>query len=169
MNYNSIFIFCCCLLSLITVNILNKYANKFKRHKMAGYIRILNSIMPLLCMIFSAFYTHNLFNRAKNSHDIYTHRIKLIGNIPQGINMFRIPKLNFNFIVRMYEALPIAFVAFLESYSIAKRLAIERSKLNYILLNHILNLNIFIYSFLSFIYLLFIYLFIQSFIHLLYI
>lgn len=67
------------------------------------------------------------------AHSYYAASLKCVGYTPGGINIIRIPTLSVPFGKLIVDVLPLALIAFMESYSVARKMASIRNEL------HILN------------------------------
>lgn len=67
------------------------------------------------------------------SHDYDAYTLKVVGNISPGLNFLRIPTFNHPMGKMLLDTIPLTLVAFMESYSVARKIASQRDEL------HILN------------------------------
>jgi MFS superfamily sulfate permease-like transporter len=69
----------------------------------------------------------------ESDHEYNAYYLKIVGQVPSGLNLIRIPKIRIPISELIGEAIPIAVVAYMESYSVAKTIASSNGQL------HILN------------------------------
>eukprot|EP01041_Mallomonas_annulata_P005306 gene5306-10616_t len=67
--------------------------------------------------------------------DPYALSLKVVGNLPSGIDILRIPNYRLDWGTLFGDVLPLTLISFMESYSVARRIATQRNEL------HILNTN----------------------------
>ena len=65
-----------------------------------------------------------------NTHEFYAHKLSIVGKMPNGLNILRSPSLNHDFGSFFIDTIPITLIAFMESYSVARRIASQRNELN---------------------------------------
>jgi SulP family sulfate permease len=93
-------------------------------------ILIIN-LLPLVGILLSAYHIRYITSYyeflgldSNNLHDIK--RLKIVGELKSGLNIFRFPAFNQNLVTLMPEVFPLAIIAFLESYSVARRVSLEK-------------------------------------------
>jgi MFS superfamily sulfate permease-like transporter len=70
---------------------------------------------------------------AINRHNFYKQNLKTVGTVKSGINILRQPTLKYPFGDLLVDVIPLTLIAFMESYSVARKMAAIRNEL------HILN------------------------------
>eukprot|EP01034_Spumella_vulgaris_P034735 gene34735-42843_t len=120
----------------------NTYKPSEERRKKLSF-RIWNissSLAPFIAIIIAAriaylIHKHDNFFNPKIVHHYYSKNLKIVGKVQAGIDIIRSPSLKWDFGKLMGDVFPLTLIAFMESYSVAHRLASLRNEL------HILNAN----------------------------
>jgi MFS superfamily sulfate permease-like transporter len=73
------------------------------------------------------------FTGVKLVHEFYKKKLDIVGEVAAGIDILRTPKMRHPFGSFFADVIPLTLIAFMESYSVARRLAVLRNEL------HILN------------------------------
>jgi MFS superfamily sulfate permease-like transporter len=90
---------------------------------------------PLIAIIIAG----NIANRIKHSdhynevgyaHKFYSQQLKIVGQVTQGTDFLQSPSLKWSFGKLIGDVFPVALIAFMESYSVAHRLATRRNELH---------------------------------------
>ena len=76
--------------------------------------------------IISAHYSHGVFD------DYYVSKLVIVGAITPGVNIIRIPTFNYPWNTLFVDVLPLTFVTFMESYSVANKLATLNKQLHFL-------------------------------------
>lgn len=63
-------------------------------------------------------------------HDWYAYALKCVGDVPSGLNIARVPRLEHPFGQLIIDVLPLTLIAFMESYSVARKLATIKNQLH---------------------------------------
>lgn len=97
-----------------------------------------SALMPLAAIIIGAHVAWQIkhddgYNNPNITHDWYSYKLSIIGVVTPGLNFIRAPSMKWNFGKLLGDVFPTALIAFMESYSVAHRLATARNEL------HILN------------------------------
>ena len=66
-------------------------------------------------------------------HEFYANKLDIVGEVASGLNILRTPKMRHSFGEFFAAVIPLTLISFMESYSVARRLAVLRNEL------HILN------------------------------
>jgi SulP family sulfate permease len=74
--------------------------------------------------IISANYSHGKFT------DYYASKLKIVGSVVPGLDIIRLPSFQYPWGQLFVDILPLTFITFMESYSIAVKLAIENNELH---------------------------------------
>lgn len=64
------------------------------------------------------------------SHNWYAKSLKIVGEIPEGLDIMRIPTFHHPFGPFIQEIAPLVVIAFMESYSIARNIAAQKNQLH---------------------------------------
>jgi SulP family sulfate permease len=92
------------------------------------------NILPLIAMIIGAKCAYDI--QSNNLTDYYARTLKTVGALNAGINdLIHVPVFDQPWGPLFIEIIPIALIAFMESYSVARKIALERREL------HLLNCN----------------------------
>ncbi len=62
--------------------------------------------------------------------DWYAQNLKIVGDVPSGLDIMRSPSMKWDFGTLLPDVLPLTLIAFMESYSIAKKTATMRGELH---------------------------------------
>lgn len=62
--------------------------------------------------------------------DWYAQNLKIVGDVPSGLDIMRSPSMSWDFGTLLPDVLPLTLIAFMESYSIAKKTATMRGELH---------------------------------------
>lgn len=62
----------------------------------------------------------------KYDHDYNSYYLKIVGKVPAGLDFIRQPKFEHSFNEILKEAIPLALIAYMESYSVARKIAARR-------------------------------------------
>jgi len=76
---------------------------------------------------------HKVHTGVKVVHDFYSKKLDIVGEVASGLDILRTPKMRHPFGPFFADVIPLTLIAFMESYSVARRLAVLRNEL------HILN------------------------------
>ena len=76
--------------------------------------------------IISAHYSHGIFD------DYYVSKLSIVGAITPGVNIIRIPTFNYPWNTLFVDVLPLTFVTFMESYSVANKFATMNKQLHFL-------------------------------------
>lgn len=97
----------------------------------------LTAILPLVGMVVAGNVAYNIkkddhFNDPSKSiiHSYYAKGLKIVGEVPEGINILRTPTFHHPMGEFFADMLPLTLIAFMESYSIARRIAAQNGELN---------------------------------------
>lgn len=102
---------------------------------------IFSSLVPFFCIIIAAHITYLMlsedndpdatFVNPHTNYDLWS--LKIVGAVPPGLNFLRTPNMLFSFTDIWQSSIGIALIAFMESYSVARKIAAANNQL------HILN------------------------------
>eukprot|EP01041_Mallomonas_annulata_P006682 gene6682-13537_t len=85
------------------------------------------NIMPLFAIVIGANIAEDLITNAGT--DPYKKAIKTVGNLPSGVNILRTPVFTEGWGPIFADVLPLTLISFMESYSVARRIATQRNEL----------------------------------------
>ena len=124
-------------------NLLKIYLPASQARKQSWWYVIftnITNVLPLLAIIVGANIAWNINNYVAsgtswvNVNDPvqvnYAKLLKLVGTVPSGVNIYRVPTLQYEFWSFLAECIPIALILFMESYSVGRRIAIKRNELH---------------------------------------
>jgi high affinity sulfate transporter 1 len=99
---------------------------------------VFNSLAPFFAIIIGAHIAWRLkesdhFHEKTVSHSWYKSQLKVIGQLTPGLHYIRVPKIRWPFAAFLGDCIPLTMIAYMESYSVARRIAAQRNEL------HILN------------------------------
>jgi len=126
---------------LMIITLLRSWIKVTPERKRSLLFHIWNigsALMPLVAIIIGAHVAWQIkhddgYNNPKVLHSWYANKLSIIGIVTPGINFIRTPSMKWNFGKLLGDVFPTALIAFMESYSVAHRLATARNEL------HILN------------------------------
>ena len=95
-------------------------------------IEFVINIMPFIAIIIAASVVY-LYKTGSESNMYSSATLSVVGNVIPGLNFVAAPKLPYPFGQFLISCLPVTFIAFMESYAVANRIATQRNEL------HILN------------------------------
>jgi MFS superfamily sulfate permease-like transporter len=96
------------------------------------------NLLPLIAIIVSARVAYLIkkedgFNSPDVNHNHYAKGLRVVGEVPEGLDIMRIPKFEHDMLEFIQAILPLTLISFMESYSIARSIASKKNEL------HILN------------------------------
>lgn len=96
------------------------------------------NLLPLIAIIIAARVAYLIkkedgFKSPDVKHNHYAKGLKVVGEVPAGLDIMRIPKFEHDELDFIETVLPLTLIAFMESYSIARNIASRKNEL------HILN------------------------------
>jgi len=92
------------------------------------------NILPLFAIIIGASVAQSIIDNAGDD-DLYAKNLKVIGNLPAGLDILKQSPYEFSWTTLLPDMIPLTLISFMESYSVARRIATQRNEL------HILNAN----------------------------
>ena len=115
-----------CFAIFVPITIMNYFkSNVFKatseRKKRWSYwiFNIVTSLLPFFCLIIA---TNQTLSIKKNT-DFYSNSLSIVGVVAPGLNILRSPTMQHPFGPFFVDCIPIALIAFMESYAVARRIA----------------------------------------------
>ena len=89
---------------------------------------MINALAPFFGMILAAHATFKIkqadrFLDTNYVHDLYSFQLRIVGVVPSGLDIFRLPKFRHDFATVFADSVPLALVLFMESYAVAYRIA----------------------------------------------
>jgi len=87
------------------------------------------SVLPLLAIIIAANVTYRI--QTNNPKDPYAQTLKIVGTIKPGLKIFALPNMaayDLGFV--MGDVFPLTLIGFMESYSVARKIATSRNELH---------------------------------------
>jgi hypothetical protein len=117
----------------VPIVIINYFkANVFKataaRKKRWSYwiFNIVVSLLPFLALITATSVTQVWIKKADN---YYANTLNIVGTVPSGLNILRTPTIRQPFGQFFVDCIPLALILFMESYSVARRIASQNNEL----------------------------------------
>lgn len=91
-------------------------------------------MFTLIVMVFSACFAY--MTRASESPLFPYHAasLQIVGTVPSGLNILRMPTFQHNWLSLMVDVIPLTIVSFMESITIATKVASQKGQLD--MLNH---------------------------------
>ena len=86
---------------------------------------LFGNISPLLLLVISAVVAKSIVTTNKDT-DYYAQHLKIIGEVTPGVHIFRVPRFRYPISSMLIEVFPITLIGFMESYSIAKTIAVNK-------------------------------------------
>ena len=141
-----------CFGIFIPITIINYLkSNVFKatpeRKKRWSYwiFNIVTSLLPFFCLIIATNQTVYI----KKDSDFYSNSLSIVGPVSPGLKILRTPNIQHPFGQFFADCIPIALIAFMESYAVARRIAstnhqvipLDQDEVNMYLLTHIYSLR----------------------------
>jgi MFS superfamily sulfate permease-like transporter len=95
----------------------------------------ISSTLPLLGIVVAAHVAYKIkekdhFNSTSFVHDYYAKGLKTVGEVPAGISILRTPHFRHPMGQFFIDTIPITLICFMESYSIARRIAAANGQSN---------------------------------------
>lgn len=90
------------------------------------------ALLPLFAIIIGAHVAWSIVTEG-NQNDFYATNLKVVGSVPSGLNIIKIPTFHYPFGQFFIDVIPMTLISFMESYSVSRRIAAKRNEL------HILN------------------------------
>jgi MFS superfamily sulfate permease-like transporter len=75
---------------------------------------------------------HLAWKTKNNNNDFYANQLTTVGPVPAGLGFIRAPVLTWSFGKLIGDVFPLTIIAFMESYSVAHRLATRRNELYFL-------------------------------------
>ena len=89
----------------------------------------ISNMQALIAIIVGAGVAYNIKKNAADD-DFYAKSLKIVGEVPAGLDILRAPSMKWDFFTLLPDVLPLTLIAFMESYSIAKKTATIRGELH---------------------------------------
>lgn len=81
-----------------------------------------SNMSALIAVVVGGLVAMNI-KRGASDDDFYANTLKIVGSVPPGLNIMRTPSMKWDFFTLLPDVLPLTLIAFMESYSIAKKTA----------------------------------------------
>eukprot|EP01038_Epipyxis_sp_PR26KG_P005586 gene5586-7711_t len=126
--------------SLTLINLFKSSIDITAELKKSIFFRCFNiccNLLPLAALIIAGHVAYQIkkqdhFNSPSYVHDLYSHKLKIIGIMKSDMNFIKVPSFKWNFFQLLSDVLPLTFIGFMESYSVAHRIAIQTNSLHLI-------------------------------------
>jgi SulP family sulfate permease len=87
-----------------------------------------SALMPFVAIIIGAHVAWQIkhddgYNNPKITHDWYSYKLSIVGKVQPGLDFLRAPSFKWPFLQLIGDIIPIALVAYMESYGVAQRIA----------------------------------------------
>jgi MFS superfamily sulfate permease-like transporter len=94
-----------------------------------------NSLLPFIAIIIGAhiawrIHSDDGYNAKLIDHDYYKSGLKVIGKLTPGLKFARIPNIRWPMGKFLADCVPLTMIAYMESYSVARRIAANRNELH---------------------------------------
>ncbi len=89
----------------------------------------ISNMQALIAVIIGAGVAYSIKKNAADD-DFYAKTLKIVGDVPAGLDILRVPSMKWDFFTLLPDVLPLTLIAFMESYSIAKKTATMRGELH---------------------------------------
>jgi len=123
----------CVYLPLITLYYLKRNIKGTKERKKTIWFQswvMFNNVAPLLIIIIAAVVTKNIVENGRSSGDYYATNLKIIGNVASGLDIARVPRFRMPLGRVFIDVIPMAFIGFMESYSVATSTSATKGELD---------------------------------------
>lgn len=87
-----------------------------------------SNLSALIAVVVGGLVAMNIKRNAADD-DFYAKTLKIVGTVPPGLDILRTPSMKWDFFTLLPDVLPLTLIAFMESYSIAKKTATMTGKL----------------------------------------
>ena len=87
------------------------------------------TVQPLIAIIIAGRIAYSL-KLSDNRHDYYIKKLAVVGQVPPGLDILRIPKFRHPMGQFFADVLPLTLIAFMEAYSIARNIGAQTNTLN---------------------------------------
>jgi MFS superfamily sulfate permease-like transporter len=123
---------------LMFVTLIKWYWKPTPDVKKSGQFKLwtlFTTLLPLAAIIIGGHVAYSIkesdhFQDPGYEHDYYAKSLKLVGEIPAGVDILRIPHFRWPMGQFFLDVLPLTLIAFMESYSIARSIAASNNQLN---------------------------------------
>lgn len=121
---------------LICIVILKNYIKATPERKKTLWFNVwtvVASLMPFVGIIIGAHVAWQIkhddgYNNPHISHDWYAKKLSIVGKVTPGLNFIKAPTFHWNFAKLMGDVIPIAIIAYMESYGVAQRIAHQNNE-----------------------------------------
>jgi MFS superfamily sulfate permease-like transporter len=93
------------------------------------------NLMPFICLIIGAHVAWSIkskdhYNNPRVKHEYYAKDLKIVGIVKPGLDIIRIPHFSHPWGQFFVDVIPLTLISFMESYSVARRIAVQNNQLN---------------------------------------
>jgi len=128
---------------LLLVQIIRNHYRPTPERKKNIYYNIwmiLSSLLPFAAIIIGAHVAYVIKMNGDDLHtklnherpQYYANELKIVGTVPSGLSFLRSPKMNWDFAKLIGDVLPLTLIAYMESYSVAQRIATQKNELHFL-------------------------------------
>eukprot|EP01038_Epipyxis_sp_PR26KG_P007870 gene7870-10684_t len=112
-----------------------KISEKSKKTWAYRAFNIITGLTPLVAIIIGAHVAYEIkkndhFSSKTESHEYYANTLKIVGIVAPGTNFIRMPEFKVDFGKLLADVIPITLIGFMESYSVAHRIATQKNELH---------------------------------------
>ncbi|KAJ1433301.1 sulfate transporter family-domain-containing protein [Ochromonadaceae sp. CCMP2298] len=115
------------LAALFVWKLYFKPSPEFKKTKLYVVYNLLVVMSTLLAMVISA---KVAFDIRSERTDYHAKNLPIVGEVPAGLNIFKMPVFEHSFSTFFGDVLPLTIISFMESYSVAKKIAAQKNTLS---------------------------------------
>lgn len=132
-NHYAMTICLCVYIPLIILYYMKRNIKGTKTRKKTTWFRswvMFNNIAPLLIIIIAAVVSKHIVESGRSSGDYYAKHLSIIGKVTSGLDIVRIPIFRMPLGQVFVDCIPMAFICFMESYSVATSIAATKGELD---------------------------------------
>lgn len=90
---------------------------------------IVTATIPLVAIIVAAHIAWQI-KTGPHAKDFYNSKLRIVGAVPSGLSILRVPRFRWPMGQFFADVLPLTLIAFMESYSIARKIGVATNTLN---------------------------------------
>lgn len=116
---------------LMAITLLRYYIPLTKAQKNTWWFKLFNflgAMAPLVAVIIAAHVTWRI--KTSENMNYNESSLSIVGHVPSGLDFIKAPVYNHDFGQVIQDVLAMTLIAYMESYSVARRLAIERNEVS---------------------------------------
>jgi MFS superfamily sulfate permease-like transporter len=125
---------------LMLVQLFKWYYKPSATTKKSWQYRVYNLVtllLPLVAIIVGARVAYEIkkedhFNSSEHDHSYYAKSLKILGEVPSGVHVGRIPRFRWPMSEFFADILPLTLISFMETWSIARAIASQKNQLHFL-------------------------------------